>query len=397
MDDHHRLDALILPHHDLLKAIRKDIHRHPELANEEVRTSAKVLEVLRDLGLDPRTVASTGVVVDIGEGPAVALRADLDALPLDEQNTFEHTSTRPGVMHACGHDGHTTILLGVAAALASSESARDRLARCGRSVRLLFQPAEEGGGGAQRMIDEGALDGVDAVFGLHNWPVTPMGKIGVKPGAMMAASALFEVSVIGRGGHASQPHNAADPVLATAHIIEHLQALVSRETDPREPAVVSICTVHGGLAANVIPDQMDLSGTIRAFSDELLDELGGRLAAIVTTVAEASRCRAECVVRKQYPSLINHEAEARLIAEVAEEILGPQSVTTRGLPVLGAEDFSYYLLARRGAFFFLGAHEPGTEIVPIHSSSYDFNDELILPGVRIFLRLIERFHGCSLL
>lgn len=394
MDDHHRLDALILPHYDRLEAIRKDLHRHPELANEEVRTSATVCEVLRDLGLNPKTVASTGVVVDIGNGPAVALRADLDALPIHEQNSFEHRSARPGVMHGCGHDGHTTILLGVAAALASS---KDRLARCGRSVRLLFQPAEEGGGGAQRMIEEGALDGVDAVFGLHNWPITQLGKVGVKPGAMMAASALVEVSVKGCGGHASQPHNATDPVIATAHIIGHLQTLVSRETDPREAAVVSICTVHGGLAPNVIPDHVDLTGTIRAFDDGQLDDLGLRLEAMVTSLAEASRCRATCNVQKQYPSLVNHEAEAKLVAEISEEIFGRHSVTIDGLPALGAEDFSYYLQARRGAFFFLGSHRPGTEIVPIHSSSYDFNDELILPGVRMFLRLIERSHGCSLL
>ena len=388
-----RLDQLLLPHLDGLVELRRDFHRHPELSHQEFRTSDKVSEHLTGLGLQPRRAATTGVIVDIGHGPAVALRADMDALPIEEQGDREYRSTHPGVMHACGHDGHTTILLGVASALAS---VAERLDESGRRVRLLFQPAEEGGGGAERMIEEGALDGVEAVFGLHNWPVMPFGVVGIRPGPLMAASGLFKIEVSGRGGHASQPQNADDAVLAAAQIVCHLQALVARETDPREPVVVSVCTIHGGSAPNVLPDNVDITGTIRALQDEQIDRLGARLEAKASAVASASGCRAACVVRHQYPALVNHEAETQLVTEVVEEVLGPGTTTSAGLPALGAEDFSYYLKERPGAFLFLGAKKGDGDIVPIHSSAYDFNDDLILPAGRIFLGIVERYLGIPL-
>lgn len=386
-----RLEPLIRPHLERLRALRRELHRHPELAYREAGTAARVCDELTGLGLEPRAIAGTGVVADLGASPAVALRADLDALPIDEQSDVEHRSATAGVMHACGHDGHVATLLGAAAALAAS---RDRLGE--RGVRLLFQPAEEGGAGAARMIAEGALDGVETVFGLHNWPATPRGSVAVRAGPMMAASGLFEIVVAGRGGHGSQPHLARDPVLAAAHVVTALQALVSRERDPLEPAVVSVCSIRGGSAHNVIPDQVTLAGTTRALDDAGIDRLHQRLAEVARNVAAAARCEATVDARRQYPALINHGAQAELVAASARDVLGPSAVTEAGLPAMGAEDFAFYLRERPGAFLFLGAGREGEPGPPLHSSRYDFDDSLILPGAVLLLRIVERTLGASL-
>lgn len=381
-----QLDALLTPLLPKLVALRRDLHRHPELAYEEHRTAEVITEFLTDLGLEPRRAAGTGVVVDLGHGPAVALRADIDALALEEKNTFEHRSRTPGVMHACGHDGHTAILLGTAAALAAAEQGRG-------AVRLLFQPAEEGGAGAARMIDEGVLDGVEQIFGLHNWPVQPFGTVGVRVGTVMAASAQFDVTVHGQGGHGSQPQNTRDPVVVAASLVTQLQALVSRETDPRCPAVLSVCTVQGGTAKNIIPDEVRLGGTARALDDETIDRLGARLTEVAEAVACVWGCRAEVSFQRQYPALINHQRPAELVFEVAEEVLGPGSATDEELPAMGAEDFSFYLREVPGAFFFLGSARPGAAPKMIHKSRYDFDDDLLSPGIRLFLGLIESVLG----
>jgi amidohydrolase len=386
-----RLEPLLRPHLGRLQELRRDLHRHPELAYREARTAARVVAELTALGLEPRAIADTGVVADLGASPAVALRADLDALPIDEQGDVEHRSTIVGAMHACGHDGHVAILVGAAAALAAS---RARLGR--RGVRLLFQPAEEGGAGAARLIAEGALDGVEAVYGLHNWPATSRGAVAVRAGAMMAASGLFEIVVAGRGGHGSQPHLARDPVLAAAQVVTALQALISRERDPLEPAVVSVCSIHGGSARNVIPDQVTLAGTTRALDDAGIDRLGERLAEVARGVAMAARCDATVEARRQYPAVVNHPASAHLAAEAARDVLGPRAVTEAGLPVMGAEDFSFYLRERPGAFLFLGAGREGEASPPLHSSRYDFDDSLILPGALLMLRIVERTLGVTL-
>jgi amidohydrolase len=388
----HRLDALVRPHLDRLVAFRRDLHRHPELRYEEHRTAGKVEEALRGAGYAPRRLAGTGVVADAGPegGGTVALRGDMDALPLRERNGFEHRSTVDGRMHACGHDGHTAILLGTALALAG---ARDRLR--GR-VRLLFQPAEEGGAGAKRMADEGALEGVDRVFGVHNWPIFPVGTVGVRPGPMMAAAALFEMKVLGKGGHGSQPQLAKDPILAAAHLVAQAQSLVSRETHPLRPAVVTFGTIHGGTATNIIPDEVALSGTIRTFDDAQADHLGKRVEDLARAVCAASGLGLECRYERYYPVTVNHAAEAALVAETGEELFGKGAVSGAELPTMGAEDFSYFLQRRPGAYFFLGGRGEGRTNAMCHSAEYDFNDDLILPGARMYLRLAERTLGCAL-
>ncbi len=392
MNDH-RLDALVRPHLDRLVAFRRDLHRHPELKYEERRTAGKVEEALRGAGHEPRRCAGTGVLADIGkaaDGGAVALRGDMDALPLQEANAFEHRSTVDGRMHACGHDGHTAILLGTALALAA---ARDRLP--GR-VRLVFQPAEEGGGGAKRMAEEGALDGVARIFGVHNWPVFPVGTVGVRPGPMMAAAALFEMKVVGKGGHGSQPQEAKDPVLAAANIVTLAQSLVSRETHPLRPAVVTFGTIHGGTATNIIPDSVALSGTIRTLDDAQADRLGARLEELARGVAGAQGLGIEYRYERYYPVTSNHEAEAALVREVGEECFGKGAVSAEALPTMGAEDFSFFLQRVPGAYFFLGGKGEGRTNSMCHSTTYDFNDDLLLPGVRMYLRLVERTLGCTL-
>jgi len=386
----HRLDALVAPHLDRLVAFRRDLHRHPELKYEETRTSGKVVEALEAAGYGIRRMAGTGVVADTGTGPAVALRGDMDALPLQEENDTPHRSTVPGRMHACGHDGHTTILLGTALALAAAKS------RIKGNVRLLFQPAEEGGAGAERMRKEGALEGVTRVFGVHNWPVFPVGTVGVRSGPMMAAAALFEMKVIGVGGHGSQPQVAKDPILTAAQIVNMAQSLVSRETHPLKPAVVTFGTIHGGTATNIIPDFVTLSGTIRTFDDAQEDALGARLETLARSVCAASGLTLEYRYHRYYPVTSNHAADAALVREVGEELFGPGAVSEEQLPTMGAEDFSYFLQACPGAYFFLGGGAKGRTNSMCHSTTYDFNDDLILPGIRMYLRIVERTLGCEL-
>jgi amidohydrolase len=386
----HRLDALVKPHLDRLVAFRRDLHRHPELKYEEVRTSGKVEEALRAAGYAPRKMATTGLVADTGTGPSVALRGDMDALPLQEENASGHRSTVPGRMHACGHDGHTTILLGTALALAQAQS------RLTGNVRLLFQPAEEGGGGALRMREEGALEGVTKVFGVHNWPIFPVGTVGVRNGPMMAAAALFEMKVIGVGGHGSQPQVAKDPIVTAAQIVSMAQTLVSRETHPLKPAVVTFGTIHGGTATNIIPDFVTLSGTIRTFDDAQEDAIGARLEAMARSVCAASGLTLEYSYRRYYPVTSNHAAEAALVREAAEELFGAGSVSEEQLPTMGAEDFSFFLQEKPGAYFFLGGGGAGRTNSMCHSTTYDFNDDLILPGIRMYLRIVEKTTGCVL-
>jgi amidohydrolase len=386
----HRLDALVRPHLDRLVAFRRDLHRHPELKFEEVRTAGKVEEALRGAGYAPRRMAGTGVVADTGTGEAVALRGDMDGLPLQEANDVPHRSSVDGRMHACGHDGHTAILLGTALALAA---ARPRIRG---NVRLLFQPAEEGGAGAERMRKEGALEGVSRVFGVHNWPIFPVGTVGVRPGPMMAAAALFEMKVLGKGGHGSQPQEAKDPILTAAHIVSQAQSLVSRETHPLKPAVVTFGTIHGGTATNIIPDFVTLTGTIRTFDDAQEDRLGARLEEMARAICAASGLGLEYRYHRYYPVTSNHAGDAALVREVAEELFGKGAASEEQLPTMGAEDFSFFLQERPGAYFFLGGGGEGRTNSMCHSTTYDFNDDLILPGVRMYLRIVERTLDCIL-
>ncbi len=386
----HRLDALVTPHLERLVAIRRDIHAHPELGYEEFRTADLLERELRDCGYSPSRPAETGLIADTGEGEALALRADLDALPLTELTKVGHASKNEGRMHACGHDGHAAILLGTAMAL---DSVRDEIAG---NVRLLFQPAEEGLAGAKKMIEGGALEGVGRIFGLHNWPMLGLGKLAVKPGPLMAAASSFRVLIRGEGGHGSQPWHAKDPIVPACHFVTQLQSIVARDTDHAKPATVSACKIRGGTAINIIPDEVEIAGTVRTFDDEQTAQIGEAIARIASAAASAGGCSAETEFESYYPVTVNHAADAALVAEIGEELFGEGSVTSEGLPMAGAEDFSFYLQQRPGAYFFLGGGVEGAENAPCHSARYDFNDDLILRGVRTYLRIVERVLDCQL-
>lgn len=377
------IDAL-LP--ELIR-IRHDIHQHPELGFEEVRTQRLAREFLEARGYAPVDCAGTGLIADLNPGrpPAIALRADLDCLPMQETTDLPYRSVHDGRAHKCGHDGHTTILLGVAHALAE---ARDRIPG---NVRLLFQPAEEGvkGGGAKVMVQEGALEGVGEVYGLHNWPAFEKGTVRVRPGSMMAQVHELYIDVEGVGGHGSQPQSCRDPIVAGAQLVNSLQTLVSRELGYEGGAVVSICTFAAGNTHNVIPSRARLAGTIRTFTPEVTERVVRRLREIVDGTARATGTKMSLDLIEGYPVLNNAEACAAAVTRVAERVAGPQRVFEDGLPIAGAEDFAYMAQAVPGAYFFLGAGRPGAETPGCHHPDFDFDDDLIELGIRMFLGIVE--------
>jgi amidohydrolase len=374
-----------------LVELRHRIHRWPEPGFEEVRTQAAIVAALREAGLAPRACGGTGVIVDLGGGggPSIALRADIDCLRMTEANAaLPWRSERPGYAHMCGHDGHTATLVGLARLLAGVQ---DRLP--GR-VRLLFQPAEEGPGGAPVMIAEGALDGVHEVYGMHNWPSAPLGALRTIAGPCMATVAEFTVEVRGKGVHASQPQDGRDPVLAAAHLITALQSIVSRNVHYQDRVVVSVTQVHGGEVFNVIPDTTTLGGTIRALSEEAYRVIVERMQAVVAGTTAALGCTAELKVTRMYPVLVNAPAPTELVERVGRAVLG--DVSTDMLPMLGAEDFAYFLEQRPGCFFFLGGGEPGRSNAMCHATDFDYNDRLIGIGVRFWVKLVEARMGVAL-
>lgn len=378
-----------------LCAIRHDLHRHPELGFAEHRTQAKVRTFLEALGYRPRDCAGTGLVADLHAddhhdpgAPArrcIALRADLDCLPMSETTPLPYRSVHEGRAHKCGHDGHTAILLGVAAVLARH---RDRVPG---NVRLLFQPAEEGvdGGGARVMVAEGALAGVDEVYGLHNWPTFPHGELRVKAGPVMARARELDIVVEGKGGHGSQPQVCRDPVVAAAHIVTALQTVVSRGLGSDGGGVVSICRFAAGSAHNVIPERAELGGTIRSFDPAVDRRLLERIEEIVRGVAAAFGVAARLSVSEGYPVLVNHERCTSAVRAVAERVLGAERVGDAGLPIAGGEDFAYLAQAVPGAYFFLGAGRPGQDTPGCHHPDFDFDDSLIPTGMRMFLGLVH--------
>ena len=367
---------------------RRQIHQHPELGFEEEKTSAFVAERLRELGLEVRTgLAYTGVVGILRAGrktdAAVLLRADMDALPVQEVEGREYGSKIAGKMHACGHDGHTAMLLGAATLLAP------RAAELARDVVFCFQPGEEGMGGAERMIDEGVLDMVEtgSVFGLHLWAGAEVGTALVRPGPAMAAQDEFEARIIGVGGHGAIPQTAIDPIVAAAQAVTALQGIVSRNVDPVETAVVTVGSFQAGQAANIIPDAAHLRGTLRSFSEEVRDLLKRRVREVLEGTAAATGCRAEFELKPGYPTLVNDPESARLAGRLAGEVFGQDNVVEHP-PIAAAEDFSYFLQNRPGAFVFVGSSNESKGITaPHHSPRFDVDEDALPRGTELLVRL----------
>ena len=368
-----------------IAAWRQDLHAHPELRYDVHRTAAFVAEKLKSFGCDEVVpgIGQTGVVGVIrgrAGDKVVGLRADMDALPLEEETGLPYKSQNPGKMHACGHDGHTSMLLGAAKYLAETRNFSG-------TVVVIFQPAEEGGAGALAMIKDGLISrfGIQEVFGMHNFPGLPLGRFAIRPGAMMASADHLTIDLEGKGGHAARPHLSIDTLLVGAQIVNQLQSIVARNVDPLEAAVVSICMFQAGHTDNVIPQHAQLRGTARALTDEVRNTLLQRIEDVVQGTARMYGAKAKLTCTNGYPVLVNNSRQTEFAAAVAREIAGNDKVDTEVAPVMGAEDFSFMLNARPGAFIFVG----NGDSAGLHHPSYDFNDEVIPVGTSYWVKLVE--------
>ncbi len=385
----------IIAFQSALEQIRRDLHAHPELCYEEVRTADVVAARLTEWGIPiVRGLGLTGVVGIIQNGTskrAIGLRADMDALPMQEINSFEHASRHPGKMHACGHDGHTAMLLGAAHHLSKHRNFDG-------TVYLIFQPAEEGGGGARRMMQDGLFEQfpMDAVYGMHNWPGMPMGTFGVVAGPMMASSNEFRVVVKGKGCHAAQPHRGVDPVMVAVQIAQSWQTIISREKSPLDTAVLSITQIHAGSATNVIPDEAVLIGTVRTFTTPVLDLIEQRMGEIARHCAAGFNATVDFQFKRNYPPLVNHARETAFAVEAMTAVVGADKVNADTEPTMGAEDFAFMLQEKPGCYVFIGNGEGdhragghGLGPCQLHNASYDFNDNLLPIGASYWVRLAE--------
>lgn len=374
--------------HADLTAWRRHIHSFPELAYEEVLTADFVAEKLESWGLAVhRGLARTGVVATLtrGHGSSVALRADMDALPIQEANGFDYRSRNAGKMHACGHDGHTVMLLGAARHLAEH-------GRFSGTIQFIFQPAEEAAGGAKVMMDDGLFERfpVDAVFGMHNWPGLETGRFAMRIGPMMASMDCFDICIEGRGAHGALPHQGVDPVTVAAQVVTALQSIVSRNVNPLDAAVVSVTKIHGGDAHNIIPNEIRLGGAIRCFDKELRQLLRRRLVEIVNGVCAALGASAVVDFISEYPAVINWVEPTKLAVTVAVGLVGESNVDAASAPVMGSEDFAYMLEQVPGCYVFIG-NGAGKGACMIHNPSYDFNDAILPLGSSYWVRLAEMF------
>jgi len=365
---------------------RRDIHAHPETAFEEVRTSQFIADKLESFGIEiHRGLAGTGVVGIIkgnrGEGPAIGLRADIDALDIHEQTNMPYASKIAGKMHACGHDGHTAMLLGAAKHLAAT---RNFAGTC----YVIFQPAEENEAGGRVMVEDGLFDlfPMESVYGMHNWPGSPLGKVAMRVGPLMAACDIFEIVITGRGGHGAMPHQTIDPIVIASHVVTNLQTISSRNTDPLKSVVVSVTQMHGGDAFNVIPEKVTLSGTVRAFEPEVQDMAQANIERIAKSVAAAHGATAELRYERRYPPTVNAAEPTALAAEIASRVVGGDNVVTDATPVMGSEDFAYMLQEKPGCYIWLGA---GEDRAAVHNPAYDFNDEILPIGASYWVELTE--------
>ena len=373
--------------HQEMTVWRRDLHSHPELGFEETRTSDVVAAKLTEFGCEVhRGLGKTGVVGSLRIGNstrAIGLRADMDALPIQEENIFDHRSTEDGKMHACGHDGHTTMLLGAAKYLAETGNFEGQ-------VHFIFQPAEEGIGGAQAMIDDGLFEmfPCDAIFGMHNRPKFDSGKFAVRSGAMMAGGAFFDIDITGYGAHGARPESSVDPVVVAAHIVTVLQSIVSRNVSPLDSAVVSTTRINSGEAYNVIPQTARLSGTVRAFSYEVMDLVEKRMIQIAKGIAEGFGATVKVDFRVIFAPTINHAQEAEFAAKICREIVGADRVERNPPLIMASEDFSFMLNKVPGCYINIGNGQ-GEGACEVHNPGYDFNDEVLPIGAGFFARLIE--------
>jgi len=384
--------AAILPHHEALTEFRRDLHANPEIGFQEHRTAALVAERLESFGIEVHTgIGKTGLVGVIrgkGErtGRSIGLRADMDALPMVEENEFAHRSTKPELMHGCGHDGHVTILLAAARYLAETREFDG-------TAYVIFQPGEEGFAGAKAMIEDGLFTRfpADEVYALHNWPGLPAGRFGLNSGPMMAAADRVEISVCGKGGHGAHPHLTIDPVMAAAHIITAAQSIVARNVAPLDNAVLSLCAIHAGNlnAFSVLPREAKLTGTVRTFKVDVQEVVEQRLTELVESTARAFGAEGRTIYERIYPATINHPAQARFAGDVAAQLVGEDNVIRDLVPSMGAEDFAFMLQEKPGCYVRLG-QGGGPSNCFLHNSRYDFNDAVIPLGAAFFAALAER-------
>ncbi|MFM0374449.1 M20 aminoacylase family protein [Paraburkholderia aspalathi] len=374
---------------DLMMKWRHALHACPETAFEEVATADLVAGVLRQYGFEVRGgIGRTGVVGTMtrNAGPAIGLRADMDALPIAEANSFAHRSQHEGKMHACGHDGHTAMLLGAAVALSRDPSWRG-------TVHVIFQPAEEGpAGGGRMMVEEGLFErfACDAVFGLHNWPGIPRGHFAINDGPMMASFDTFEIVVDGKGSHAAMPEEGSDVLVCASQIVTALQTIISRRISPKESGVVSVTQIHGGEAWNVLPDRAVIRGTVRCFSSDVQERIRASIGEIATGIARAMGANATLDYRYAYPATINTAAQADLAAAAAEATVGASSVRRGCVPSMASEDFAFMLHAKPGAYIWMGVDEV-TPAAPLHNPHYDFNDAALAIGASYWVNLVKLF------
>ncbi len=370
-------------------ALRREIHAHPELAFEERRTAELVAQALASMGIEcHRGLAGTGVVGVLRAGAsarAIGLRADMDALPMQEQNAFAHRSRLPGRMHACGHDGHTAMLLAAADYLAHTR-------RFEGTVYLIFQPAEEGEGGARRMMAQGLFEQfpMQAVFGLHNWPALPVGQFGVMPGPVMAAADQFDIRVRGQGAHAAMPHQGTDAIVAASALVQSLQTIASRTLDPLDAAVISVTRFQAGGAYNVIPEEALLAGTVRTFRPAVQQTVVAAIARLCEGIGKSFGVNATLDYQEGYPSVVNSPAETQTCRAVAASVVGERNVRSDLRPSMGAEDFAFMLQAKPGCYVVLGSGQGDADAM-LHNPRYDFNDEILPIGAAYWARLVEHW------
>ena len=369
---------------------RRDFHQYPELSFKEHRTGDVIADELRSMGLEPKVnVGKTGVTADLkfGDGPTIGLRADMDALPIQETSGLSFSSKNDGVMHACGHDGHMAMLLGAAKVLTQKDD------QYNGTVRFIFQPAEEGEGGARYMIEDGCLEGVDEIYGIHVWNYQPVGEVGVKDGPVLAAADMFDIKIKGIGGHGAAPQGTVDCVVVASHLVQALQTIVSRNTNPLESTVISIGKINGGHNFNIIADEVSLSGTARAYTEANRSLIKTRMKEIIHGIEKTYNAQITFNYKDGYPPTINHTEPAEKVLKAAKQVVG----TKAGLPYLsmGGEDFAYYLKEKPGCFFFVGSAPNEKELfeTPHHCSHFTMDERALLVGPSIYLNLLDNIMG----